>query len=94
MFKQIKFSNAVAIVLVDTEEIDSMAKLARITTTRASKLAKAICSPGGGAGAGTLVTEGAEQNNDAARVSRTLPCDKVLKPDSSKFEEHETQRLM
>ena len=59
MFKRIKFSDAVANVLVDTEEIDTMTKLAKITAARASKLAKAICFPGG-TYAGTHVTEGAE----------------------------------
>ena len=32
--------------------------------------------------------------NDAARMSRTLKCVNVLNPESSQFEEHETQRLL
>ena len=32
--------------------------------------------------------------NDAARVSRILPCAKVPKPDSSQPKEHETHRLI
>ena len=44
-----KLSDAMAIVLVDTEGIKSMAKLSGITTARFSKLAKAICFPGEGA---------------------------------------------
>ena len=51
---------------------------------------------------GTHATKGMEHNlviaaavtNDAACVSRTLMCAEVLKPDSSQFEEHETQWLI
>ena len=101
IFKQIKFSNAAATVLVDTEEIDAMAKLAKITSKRASKLAKAIRSPGG-TGAGTHVTEGAEHNlviaaavaNDTIWVSRTIKCSEILALNSSQFEQHEQQQLM
>ena len=92
MFKRIKFSDAAATVLVDTEGIDTMAKLANITSAKASKLAKAICSPGG-AGSGTHVTEGAEHNlviaeaaaNDTLCVSCTIKCAEILAPSSSQF---------
>jgi len=47
MFVKMGFSVAAAKFLVDTEKNDSMAKLAKITSARASKLAKAIRSPGG-----------------------------------------------
>ena len=57
MFKRIKFNDAVANVLIDTEGIDSMTKLDNITATRASKLTKSIRSPGG-MGMGAHVTEG------------------------------------
>ena len=101
MFKRVEFNDAADVVLVDMEGIDSMVKLARITTTRASKLGKAIRSPGG-SGAGTHVTKGAEHHlvivstvaNNTTCVSRSLVCAKVMKPDSSQFEKQETQRLM
>ena len=47
MIKQIEFTEPAAAVLVDTEGIDTMTKLAKITSPRVSKLAKAICSPVG-----------------------------------------------
>ena len=59
MFKWIEFSNTAAALLVNAEGTESMDKLVRITTARASTLAKAICLPRGGAGVGTHVTEGA-----------------------------------
>ena len=101
MFKRIEFTNAAANILVKTEGIDTMANLAKITSARASKLAKAIRSPGG-AGVDTHVTKGAEHNlviaeadaNDTIRVSLTIKCSEILAPDSFQFEQHEQQRLM
>ena len=95
MFKRIEFSDAVANVLVDTEGIDTMTKLAKITSARASKLAKATCFPGG-MGTGTHMTEGAEHNlvidaavaNDTLHVSCTIKCAGILAPSSSQFERH------
>ena len=101
MFKRIEFSDAAAVVLVDTEGIDTMAKLAKITSVRASKLAKAVRSPGG-EGVGTHVTKGAEHNlviaaagaNDTLCVSPTITYAAILAPDSSQFKRHDQQRLM
>ena len=101
MFKRIEFSNATANVLVDTERIDTMAKLAKLTAGRASKFVKDIRSTGG-TGAGTHVTEGAENSlvicttvaNDILCVSCTIKCAELLAPDSSLFERHEQQQLM
>ena len=101
MFKRIKFSNAAANVLVDTEGIHAMAKLVKITATRASKLAKATRSPGG-MGTCTHVTKGAEHNlviaaagaNDTLCVSPTITYAAILAPDSSQFKRHDQQRLM
>ena len=101
MFKWVKFSDAMATVMVDTEGIDTMAKLAKITSTRASKLAKAIRSTGE-TGAGTHVTEGAEHNlviaaaiaNDTSCVSRTIVCADISAPTTSQFEQHKQQQLM
>ena len=61
MNKDIGFSDDVATKLTDTEVVDSMPKLSRITSALASKICNAIRSPGG-AGAGVHVTEGAEHN--------------------------------
>jgi hypothetical protein len=101
MFKRIEFSAEAAKELVDTECVDSMLKLSRITPARASKLAKAIRSPGG-ASAGVHVTEAAEHNLvivaaialNTLRVSRTIECEYISSPDTSLFDRHETQRLM
>ena len=96
MFTRLGFSVAAAKVLVDTEGINSMAKLAKITSARALKLTKAVRSPGG-MGAGVHVTESAEHNlviaaaiaNDTIRVSRTTVCADIGDPTSSQFELHE-----
>ena len=101
MFTKMGFSVAAAKVLVDTEGINSMAKLAKITSARASKLTEAIRSPGG-TGAGQHVMESAEHNlviaaaiaNDIIHVSRTIVCADIGDPTSSQFELHEQQRLM
>ena len=51
MYKVIGLSDNAATNLTDTEVVDSMPKLFRIISARASKICKAIRSPGG-AGAG------------------------------------------
>ena len=61
MYKAIGFSDGAATKLTDTEVVDSMPKFSRIKSVCASKICKAICSPGG-VGAGVHVTEGAEHN--------------------------------
>ena len=58
MYKTIGLSDDAATELADTEVVDSMPKLSRIKSARASKICKAICSPGG-AGTVVHVTEGA-----------------------------------
>ena len=95
MFTRLGFSFAAAKALVDSEGINSMAKLAKITSARASTLTKAIRSPGG-TGAGVHVTEGAEHNlviavaiaNDTIRVSRTIVCTDISAPTTSQFGLH------
>ena len=61
MYKAIGFSDDAAADLTNTEVVDSMPKLSRITYACASKICKAIRSPAG-AGAVVHVTEGAEHN--------------------------------
>ena len=61
MYKAIGFSDDAATKLTDTEVVDSMPKLSRITSALASKICKAILSPGG-AGAGLHAMKGAEHN--------------------------------
>ena len=81
MYKAIGFSDYAATELTNTEVVYSMPKLSRITSACASKICKAIRSPGG-VGAGLHVTEGAEHNLviaaavalNASRVSRTIQC--------------------
>ena len=77
-----------------------MPKLSRITSARASKICKAICSPGG-PGAGVHVTEGAEHNIvipaavalNASRVLRTIECAEIRLDLSDLFDLHEGQQL-
>ena len=57
MYKAIGFSDDAATKLTDTEVVDSMPKLSRITSVRASKICKAIRSPEG-AGAGYMPQKG------------------------------------
>ena len=98
MFKRIEFSNGAATVMVDTKGIDTMTKLAKSTSTGASKLANGICSTGG-TGTGTHVTEGAEYNlviaatvaNNTLCVSCSVKCAEILSPNSLQFERHEQQ---
>ena len=81
MYKAIGFSDDVSIELTDTEVVDSMPKLSRITSARASKIWKSIRSPGG-EGAGVHFTEWAEHNLviaaavtlNASCVSHTIQC--------------------
>ena len=73
-----------------------MPKLSCITSARASKICKAICSPGR-AGARVHVTEGAEHNLviaaavalNASRVSRTIECEEIRLDPSDMFNLHE-----
>ena len=84
MYKAIGLSDDAATKLTDTEVVDSMPKLSRITSACTSKICKAIRSPGG-AGAGVHVTEGAEHNLviaaavalNASCVSRTIECAEI-----------------
>ena len=95
MYKSIGFSDDAATKLTDTEVVDSMPKLSRITSTRASKICKAIRSPVG-AGAGVHVTEGAEHNLviaaaaalNASRVLRTIECAEIRLYPSYLFDLH------
>ena len=81
MYKAIGFSDDAATELNDTEVVDSIPKLSLIKSARASKICKAIRSPGG-AGAGVHVTEGEMHNLviaatvalNASRVLRTIEC--------------------
>ena len=81
MCKTIEFSDDTANKLTYTEVLDSMPKLSRIPSARASKIWKAIRSPGG-VGAGVHVTEGTEHNLviaaavalNASCVLRTIEC--------------------
>ena len=81
MYKAIGLSNDAATELTDTEVVDSMLRLSRIKSLHASKICKAIRSPGG-AGAGLHITEGAGHNLviaaavtlNASHVSRTIKC--------------------
>ena len=101
MYKAIGFSDDAATKLTDTEFLDSMPKLSRITSARTFKICKAIRSPGG-AGAGVHVTEGAEHNlmiaaaidlNDSF-VLRTIQCAEIRLDPSGLFDLHEGQQLL
>ena len=101
IYKAIGFSDDAATKLTDTEVVDSMPKLSRITSARASKICKAIRSPGG-AGAGVYVTEGVEHNIliagaidlNASRVSRKIECADIRLDPSDLFELHEGRLLL
>ena len=78
-----------------------MPKLYRITSARASKICKAIRSPGG-AGAGVHVTEGADESlviavavalNDFP-VLRTIECAEIRLDPSDLFDLHEVQQFL
>ena len=81
MFKRMEFCPEAALELVQTEQLNTRTKLERITEDCASKICKAIRSPGGD-GSGAHVTEGAEHNllivaaifMSATRVDRTIKC--------------------
>ena len=98
MYKAIGFSEYSATELTDTEVVDSMPKFSCITSARASKICKAIRSPGG-AGAGVHVTEGADHNLviaaavalNASRVFRTIQCAEIRLDSSDLFDLHEGQ---
>ena len=61
MFQRLGMSQAVAIVLVDTEHIISLALLAKLSAARCKSLVYALRRPGGVA-QGHPVTESAEHN--------------------------------
>ena len=74
MYNVFGFSDNAATELTDTEVVDSMHKLSRINSARASKICKAIRFPGG-AGAGVHVIEGEEHNLViAAAVALNATC--------------------
>ena len=101
MYKAIGFSDDAATDLTNTEVVDSMPKLSRITSARASKIYKAIRSPGG-SGAGVHVTEGAEHNLvitaavalNASCVLRTIECVEIRLSPSDLFDLHKGQQMM
>ena len=101
MYKAIGFSDDSATDLTNTEVVDSMPKLSCITSARASKICKAIRSPGG-AGVGVHVTEGAEHNLviaatvalNASRVSLTIECAEIRLDPSDFFDLHEVQKML
>ena len=101
MYKAIGFSEDTATELNDTEVVDSMPKLSRITSARTSKICKAIRSPGG-EGAGVHVTEWAEHNLvvaaavalNASCVSRTIEYAEIRLDPSDLFDLHEGQKLL
>ena len=61
MYKRTGFGPEAAQEIFNTEHINTMIKLERITEDRASRICKAIRFPGGG-GFGAHVTKGAEHN--------------------------------
>ena len=101
MYKAIGFSADAATELTDTEVVDSMPRLSRIKSARASKICKAIRSLGG-VGAGVHATEGAEHNLviaaavalNASRVLRTIECAEIRLDPSDLFDLHEGQKLL
>ena len=101
MYKAIGFSDDAATELTNTEAVDSIPKLSRITSARASKICKAIRSPVV-AGTGVHVTEGAEHNlviasivaRNASRVSRTIECADIRLDPSDLFDLHEGRKLL
>ena len=101
MYKAIGFSDDASTELTDKEVVESMPKFSRITSKRASKICKAIYSPGG-VGAGVHVTEGAEHNLvivaavalNASCVSRTIECADIRLDPSDLFDPHEGQQLL
>ena len=101
MYKAIGLSNDAATKLTDTEVVDSIPKLSRIPSARASKICKAIRYPGG-AGAGLHVTEGAEHNLvtaatvalNASCVFRTIECAEIRLYPSELFDLHEGQQFL
>ena len=101
MFMKMGFREKAALELVLSEEINTRAKLERITSTRAYSICKAIRSPGGSS-RGAHVTEGAQHNllmiatvfNNSTRVSRPIgPLDSQAPPNDM-FDLHESQLTM
>ena len=75
MYKAIGLSDDSAIKLTDTEVVDSMPKFSRITSARASKICKAVRSPGGGGRGGTCHKRGEAQSCDCSGCClECLPC--------------------
>ena len=101
MYKAIGFSDNAATEMTDTEVVNSMPKLSRITSARASKICKAIRSPGG-AGAGVHVTEGSDHNLviaaavalNASRVSCTIKYAEIRLAPLDLFHLHEGQQML
>ena len=101
MYKAIGFSDDAVTELTNTEVVDSVPKLSRITSARTSKICKAIHSSGG-AGAGVHVTEGVEHNLlivaavalNTFRVLRTIQCTEIRKNPSDLFDLHFGQQFL
>ena len=101
MYKAIGFSDDADTELTETEVVDSIPKLSRITSACASKICKKSRSPGG-AGAGVHGMEGAEHNLviaaavalNASRVSRTIEYADIRSEPSDLFDLHECQKLL
>ena len=98
MYKAIGLSDDASTELTNTEVVDSIPKFSRITSAQASKICKAIRSPGG-SGAGVHFIEGAEHNLviaaavslNASRVLRTIECAEIRLDPSDLFDIHEGQ---
>ena len=101
MYKAIGLFDDAATKLTDTEVVESMPNLSCITSARASKICKAIRSPGG-AGAGLHVTEGAEHNlviaavvsRNASFIPHTIECLDIRLNPLDLFNLHEGQQLL
>ena len=101
MYQRMGFREKAAKELVLSEEINTRAKLERITSSRAYSICKAIRSPGG-TSRGSHVTEGAQHNplmvanvfNNSSRVSRPIGPLDVQSPPNDMFDLHESQLTM
>ena len=75
MYKAIGFSDDAVTELTNTEVVDSVPKLSRITSARTSKICKAIHSSGGGGRGGTGHGRGGAQSFDCSgRCPEYFPC--------------------
>ena len=99
--KAIGFSEDASTKLTNTEFVNSMPKLSCITYARASKICKAIRSPGGGGRGGTCHRRGGAQYCDcsgcalnASRVSRTIECAEIRLDPSDLFDLHEGRKIL